>query len=141
MHAEDRSRLDEKRVGHDKNTRGSAAEARQDEQQALACRDADTQRVAGAGKDRPAFSSAPRPVNTNDPAPAKPGDSILTVTGYIINRERIELSPRFMGTESFGAQPDSDDWQSPIADEAEQEWNNLRSAPQASWIGATGCLL
>lgn len=30
------------------------------------------------------------------PAP-KPGDSILTVSGYIINRERIELSPRFMG--------------------------------------------
>jgi HlyD family secretion protein len=27
----------------------------------------------------------------------KPGDSILTVSGYIINRERIELSPRFMG--------------------------------------------
>jgi HlyD family secretion protein len=27
----------------------------------------------------------------------KPGSSILTVSGYIINRERIELSPRFMG--------------------------------------------
>jgi RND family efflux transporter MFP subunit len=30
------------------------------------------------------------------PAP-KPGSSLLTVSGYIINRERIELSPRFMG--------------------------------------------
>jgi HlyD family secretion protein len=30
------------------------------------------------------------------PAP-KPGDSLLTVSGYIVNRERIELSPRFMG--------------------------------------------
>jgi type VI secretion system protein ImpC len=46
------------------------------------------------------------------------------------------LSPRFMGTESFGAQPDSDDWQSPIGTDAEQEWNALRSAPEASWIGA-----
>jgi HlyD family secretion protein len=27
----------------------------------------------------------------------KPGSSILTVSGYIINRERIEISPRFMG--------------------------------------------
>jgi HlyD family secretion protein len=27
----------------------------------------------------------------------KPADSVLTVSGYIINRERIELSPRFMG--------------------------------------------
>lgn len=32
------------------------------------------------------------------PAPApKAGDVVLTVSGYIINRERIELSPRFMG--------------------------------------------
>lgn len=30
------------------------------------------------------------------PAP-KPGSSLLTVSGYIVNRERIELSPRFMG--------------------------------------------
>lgn len=31
-------------------------------------------------------------------APAvKAGESLLTVSGYIINRERIELSPRFMG--------------------------------------------
>jgi HlyD family secretion protein len=28
---------------------------------------------------------------------AKPGTSLLTVSGYIVNRERIELSPRFMG--------------------------------------------
>lgn len=30
-------------------------------------------------------------------APASAKDSVLTVSGYIINRERIELSPRFMG--------------------------------------------
>ncbi|HZQ48351.1 MAG TPA: efflux RND transporter periplasmic adaptor subunit, partial [Verrucomicrobiae bacterium] len=28
----------------------------------------------------------------------KPNDAALTVSGYIINRQRIELSPRFMGT-------------------------------------------
>src|SRR5581483_891673 len=28
----------------------------------------------------------------------KPPDAALTVSGYIINRQRIELSPRFMGT-------------------------------------------
>lgn len=28
----------------------------------------------------------------------KPSDTALTVSGYIINRQRIELSPRFMGT-------------------------------------------
>jgi HlyD family secretion protein len=30
-------------------------------------------------------------------APAASGDVALTVSGYIINRERIEISPRFMG--------------------------------------------
>ena len=60
-------------------------------------RESDSQRVAGFAKDKPSPGSAPRPGGTNDPAPAKPGDSVLTVTGYIINRERIELSPRFMG--------------------------------------------
>ena len=28
--------------------------------------------------------------------PAKAGDAVLTVSGYIINRERIEISPRTM---------------------------------------------
>ena len=32
------------------------------------------------------------------PAPVKEaGASVLTVSGYIVNRERNELSPRFMG--------------------------------------------
>ena len=31
------------------------------------------------------------------PAPAAAGDVVLTVSGYIINRERIEISPRYMG--------------------------------------------
>ncbi len=39
-------------------------------------------------------SPTPAPATT----PAKPADgSILTVSGYIINRERIEISPRFLG--------------------------------------------
>ncbi|MBI2926135.1 MAG: efflux RND transporter periplasmic adaptor subunit [Verrucomicrobia bacterium] len=35
--------------------------------------------------------------NQLSPRSANPKDSVLTVSGYIINRERIELSPRFMG--------------------------------------------
>ena len=33
---------------------------------------------------------------TNSPAP-KDDNVVLTVSGYIINRERIEISPRFLG--------------------------------------------
>ena len=51
--------------------------------------------VAAAGAPSPALTNS-APATTTMPA-AKPGDSILTVSGYIINRERIELSPRFMG--------------------------------------------
>jgi HlyD family secretion protein len=41
----------------------------------------------------------PIPATTPASAPApKTGDSLLTVSGYIIPRERIELSPRFMAT-------------------------------------------
>lgn len=35
---------------------------------------------------------------TNSSADAPDDSTILTVSGYIINRERIELSPRFLGT-------------------------------------------
>ncbi len=36
---------------------------------------------------------------TNAPAePPKPGDVVLTVSGYVIPRERIAISPRFQGT-------------------------------------------
>ena len=49
-----------------------------------------------------ASAAAPATTNTSSATPAavpadKPGDSILTVSGYIVNRERIEISPRFMG--------------------------------------------
>jgi HlyD family secretion protein len=43
-------------------------------------------------------ATAAAPATNNFPAPsASRGDVVLTVSGYIINRERIELSPRFMG--------------------------------------------
>src|SRR4051794_23663883 len=57
-------------------------------------------------KNVPANASASANPSTGSPAPArplpskapeaKPGDSVLTVSGYIINRERIEVSPRVM---------------------------------------------
>jgi HlyD family secretion protein len=48
------------------------------------------------------LATATARTNTPSATPAaipadRPGDSILTVSGYIINRERIEISPRFMG--------------------------------------------
>lgn len=55
--------------------------------------------------ERAAVASAPAtpaanatPVAAATPAESKPGDVLLTTSGYIINRERIELSPRFVGT-------------------------------------------
>src|SRR5690349_14855315 len=58
--------------------------------------------AASASKVPAAKSTLTEPTNTPmarptaTPAPT-PGESILTVSGYIINRERIEISPRFMG--------------------------------------------
>lgn len=46
----------------------------------------------GEAKNAPA-AAAPAPV-----APPKPGDAVLTVSGYVIPRERIEISPKFQGT-------------------------------------------
>jgi HlyD family secretion protein len=60
-------------------------------------RDQDSQRIFGGGQAKAAASAAAGPAPTNEVAAAKAGDSVLTVNGYIINRERIELSPRFMG--------------------------------------------
>ena len=53
---------------------------------------AKTSTVESTRTDSNAGAAAPTPV----PA-SKPGSSLLTVPGYIINRERIEISPRFMG--------------------------------------------
>jgi len=46
----------------------------------------------------PAGSTAqPTPAPTPAEAPAAAGQSVLTTSGYLINRERIELSPRMVG--------------------------------------------
>lgn len=56
----------------------------------------DARRVKATGVKLPASSaSAPSVSRTN--APAARDDVVLTVSGYIINRERIEISPRFLG--------------------------------------------
>ena len=48
------------------------------------------------------LSKSPEPAPgqplTPPAAPPKPGDVVLTVSGYVIPRERIELSPRFQAT-------------------------------------------
>lgn len=54
----------------------------------------DQRRLHAGGGVRPATNSAPA---APSPAMANPGDVVLTVSGYIITRERIELSPRFLG--------------------------------------------
>jgi len=48
---------------------------------------------------KPAPAAAATPVSAA-PAPAavKSGEPVLTVSGYVIPRERIEISPKFMGT-------------------------------------------
>jgi RND family efflux transporter MFP subunit len=53
------------------------------------------------GKEAQPGSKPVKSTEANPPAPihekpAKAGDAVLTVSGYIINRERIELSPRTM---------------------------------------------
>jgi HlyD family secretion protein len=51
---------------------------------------------APAGKAATASSPAASAKPAAKGPEAKPGDSVLTVSGYIINRERIEVSPRVM---------------------------------------------
>ena len=51
----------------------------------------------GTGKTaQPGEKSAKPAAAPANEKPAKTGDAVLTVSGYIINRERIELSPRTM---------------------------------------------
>jgi type VI secretion system protein ImpC len=44
-------------------------------------------------------------------------------------------SPHLVGCESFGRQPDPDDWRRPIALETSQAWKALRELPEASYLG------
>ena len=62
-------------------------------------RKGDDQRVTNsADRKQPAGASPAAATSTNAVAPARTADDVLlTVSGYIVNRERIELSPRFMG--------------------------------------------
>jgi HlyD family secretion protein len=58
-----------------------------------------SQRAGGAtskSSDTAAKSSAAN-TTTNVAASGSASDSVLTVSGYIVNRERIEISPRFLG--------------------------------------------
>ena len=60
----------------------------------------ETRMVKSGNKPTTTSSTAVAPESTvpaTNAAPASSKDSVLTVSGYIINRERIELSPRFMG--------------------------------------------
>ena len=45
-----------------------------------------------------AAGAATSGVASTPATPAKAGDPLLTVSGYVIPRERIEISPKFMGT-------------------------------------------
>src|SRR5260370_11738974 len=56
------------------------------------------ERRIGGGAPAKADSVPPNTATTaSNAAPARVEGSVLTVSGYIVNRERIELSPRFMG--------------------------------------------
>ncbi len=64
----------------------------------------DNQRVASGSKDGKLTAAGSEPKQSDRPASpvpppsaASPAGAVLTVSGYIIARERIELSPRFMG--------------------------------------------
>ena len=63
----------------------------------------DDDRRASVGQDRKTGAAASATPAATDPpasaasAPGRVPDSVLTVSGYIVNRERIEISPRFLG--------------------------------------------
>ena len=54
------------------------------------------QRGEGSSPSGPTATNLDVGERFNPPA-SEAGDSLLTTSGYIINRERIELSPRFVG--------------------------------------------
>jgi RND family efflux transporter MFP subunit len=53
--------------------------------------------AASAGSAETSAAAATIPATNTAPASATDDDTVLTVSGYIINRERIEISPRFLG--------------------------------------------
>lgn len=61
-------------------------------------RASDSQRVVNTTKPYvDPKAAAPRPAAATATPPPADGQVVLTTSGYIINRERIELSPRFVG--------------------------------------------
>jgi HlyD family secretion protein len=59
---------------------------------ALPGKDDSRRLIAGKNGSTPQTNALP-----TSPSVIKSNDSVLTVSGYIVNRERIELSPRFLG--------------------------------------------
>ena len=60
-------------------------------------REGDDRRFFGNSKAKPTIASSAAATVPATNAPGRPDGSVLTVSGYIVNRERIEISPRFMG--------------------------------------------
>ena len=61
-------------------------------------RGSDSKRLVAQTKPHQADAASPAPLSVPAPSTPEPDDTLLTTSGYIINRERIELSPRFVGT-------------------------------------------
>ncbi len=61
-------------------------------------RGSDSKRLVARTKPHQADAASPAPLSVPAPSTPEPDDTLLTTSGYIINRERIELSPRFVGT-------------------------------------------
>jgi HlyD family secretion protein len=60
-------------------------------------RGSDSKRLVARTTPHQADAASPAPLSPALSTP-EPDDTLLTTSGYIINRERIELSPRFVGT-------------------------------------------
>ncbi len=58
----------------------------------------DSKRLVSQTQPHEAAATASGAVPVTSPSPAEQSGVLLTTSGYIINRERIELSPRFVGT-------------------------------------------
>ncbi len=60
-------------------------------------KDGDDRRQGAGAKTKPASTATLPPATSTNTVAAKADGTVLTVSGYIVNRERIELSPRFLG--------------------------------------------
>ncbi len=45
-----------------------------------------------------------------------------------------QASPTVLGCDSFGTQPDPDDWKRPLSPEFVERWSELRRSPQAAYV-------